>query len=140
MCSVSACYSLPLVARLSPALAALDAGHSGWRNIRATTHINSEAILNLMRSTKCFECPSCLNTLSIVWGASESLFYLECNFCRWDSLSVPISASKPETLCGGSPYDSCSRMTVTSCMHNLRLLIPTLWHLGSSSHRRHIER
>ncbi|KDQ25456.1 hypothetical protein PLEOSDRAFT_1045039 [Pleurotus ostreatus PC15] len=57
----------------------------------------------------CFQCPNCMNTLSVVpsdppemygnvSGAGEAPFFLYCNHCRWDSAEVGITFEKPTGL------------------------------------------
>ncbi|KAI8350078.1 dynactin p62 family-domain-containing protein [Mortierella sp. GBAus27b] len=60
-------------------------------------------------SRNCFECPLCQNTLSVVsedpdagqyttGAAPTGLYYLNCNMCLWNSLSIGMTFQKPTGL------------------------------------------
>eukprot|EP00743_Colponemidia_sp_Colp-15_P006239 GILK01006711.1.p1 GENE.GILK01006711.1~~GILK01006711.1.p1 ORF type:complete len:469 (+),score=68.02 GILK01006711.1:122-1408(+) len=58
---------------------------------------SSEAMLYLNKCSKCFECPSCFNTLSPV-VSSDQRYYFTCQFCRWDSAILGLVEERPDQL------------------------------------------
>jgi dynactin-4 len=60
------------------------------------TFSSQEAMLYLNRSPKCFECPSCGNTLRTAGEGSQ--FFFLCGYCRWNSKELGIVAERSELL------------------------------------------
>ena len=60
------------------------------------TFSSQEAMLYLNRSPKCFECPSCGNTLRTAGEGSQ--FFFICRYCRWNSKELGIVAERSELL------------------------------------------
>lgn len=61
---------------------------------------SSEAMLYGMRCSKCWECPVCgstLTMLSATISARDQLYYLACSYCRWSSRGK-LEAGQPEQL------------------------------------------
>ncbi|ORY50881.1 hypothetical protein BCR33DRAFT_497613 [Rhizoclosmatium globosum] len=47
----------------------------------------------------CFECPTCLNTLTVVSALDGgAVHYLACGVCRWESVEVGIKFDRPTGL------------------------------------------
>ncbi|CAH0492269.1 unnamed protein product [Peronospora farinosa] len=59
---------------------------------------SKEASMYQNRSSRCFSCPECENTLSTAFHESKQRFFLLCAHCRWDSLKLELVDDDPDAL------------------------------------------
>ncbi|CAI5722637.1 unnamed protein product [Peronospora destructor] len=59
---------------------------------------SKEASMYQNRSSRCFSCPECENTLSTAFHENKQRFFFLCAHCRWDSLELELVDDDPDAL------------------------------------------
>ncbi|KAK8799666.1 hypothetical protein WA158_006214 [Blastocystis sp. Blastoise] len=75
-----------------------------------------DAIKNLYRCIKCYDCPLCKTTLQKKQNTipdQDPTFYLECPYCLWNSTSIGIEAKSVQELC-----DLCKQFDLNDTVKN----------------------